>query len=258
MHVRRISFAALAALMAAVSACTVAPIGSPTATPNAALTGTATAASTSTPAGVPVTGATATSTPPMVSVTSATNCRTGPSTAYALVLTANPGQEYTILGVFTGGNYWIIQNPLGGSCWLWGQNAVVTGNTASLPAYPAPSLASNEIEPAAPTVVVIGTVPSGLSNLSGSRTCQSGTRGTSPIWIETVTLTWTASTDQNGYNVFKGNTQIATLASNATSFSTVIRYLKTVGSPMFDTFGVQAFNGFGTSSRPSIDVVRCP
>ncbi len=262
MQVRRIFLLVLAAVLAAaVPACTAAGSTVPTATQGSAPKG---ATGTNTPAapGVPVTGGNATSTPPQVRVTSATTCRTGPSTAYALVFVVNPGPEYTILGTYTGGNYWIIQNPLGGTCWLWGQAAVVTGNTAGLPAYPAPSLVAsepaNEAEPTSPTAVVIGTLPTTITNLSGSRTCQPGTRNGSAIWIETVTLTWTAGSNQNGLTVFKGNGQIAALASNATSFSTDIRYLQSEGSPLFDTLRVQAFNSAGTSSRPSIDVVRCP
>ncbi len=257
MKMKPISYMALAVALATLAACTVAPAPGSTATPLS----TSTAHTTGTPPGIPVTGATATAAPPLVSVTSPTNCRTGPSTAYGLVFVVNPGAQYTILGTFTGGNYWIIQNPLGGSCWLWGQNAVVTGNTASLPAFPAPSLVasepSNEVEPTSPPVIV-ATLPGNLSNLSASRTCQAGVRGTTPIWIETVTLTWSASSNQNGYNVFKGDSQIATLASTATSFITEVRYLQTVGSPQVDTYRVEAFNSSGTSSRQSVNVVRCP
>ena len=73
-----------------------------------------------------------------VTVSSDTNCRTGPTTDFDVVLTMHPGTTATVIGKYTPSNYWIINNAAGGSCWLWGQYAQVTGDTSLLPDYPAP------------------------------------------------------------------------------------------------------------------------
>ena len=87
---------------------------------------------------------------PMVTVSSQTNCRSGPSTNYALLFTLNVGQTVEVIGKYSGGNYWIINNPNGGGiCWLWGQYATIIGNTANLPEMVPP--------PAPPTAVPVDT-----------------------------------------------------------------------------------------------------
>ena len=73
-----------------------------------------------------------------VTVTTATNCRMGPGTEYEIVLTVNPGMSFEVVGANRSLNYWIIRNPAGGTCWLWGQYAIVTGDTSTLPEYPPP------------------------------------------------------------------------------------------------------------------------
>ncbi len=243
MQTKRMAAIALTALLAGIlPACSLTV--SPSVTPGPG-TGTPT------PAGVPVTGATVTVTPsaPQLTVTAATNCRTGPSEDYDLVFTANPGPSYPIIGVYNRGGYWIIANPLGGTCWLWGQNAVVRGNTAGLPAYPAPPLPRAK-----------GNKPSKPSepgDLSASKTCTAGVSGTTKVWVEGVTLTWNASDDEIGYQVDRDNMAVATVPAGATSYFVQFRYDQG-GAPGFDSFGVQAFNDSGTSARASVNVPRCP
>lgn len=83
--------------------------------------------------------ATSTPTVPMVTVSVNTNCRTGPSVIYDLVGGLLVGEQAVVVGKFTPTNYWIINNPdASGTCWLWGQYATVTGNTAGLPEYTQP------------------------------------------------------------------------------------------------------------------------
>ncbi len=234
MRIRSIAIAVLSALLVATAACDLAV--SPVATP--------------TPGGVPVTGGTGTPSMPEVSVTSPTNCRTGPSTAFDLVFTANPGPRYTIIGVYSGGNYWIIDNPAGGVCWLWAQNAVVAGNTAGLPVYPAPTQEETEVPPLPK--------PSAPGNLAQSRTCMAGVKNGTSIWIESVTLNWNPSARQTGYHIYKNNSQIANLPAGATAYFIQLRYDQAATGPQFDMFGVEAFNSSGGSPRVSVDVPRCP
>ncbi len=257
MRTGRIAVVLVCAVLA-VSAC--APVVSPSATSTPTLTATPSPSPTASPtatAVIPITGGTAA---PQVSVISPTNCRTGPSIAYSLVFTATPGISYKVVGTFSGGNYWIINDPFGTTCWLWGQFAMVTGSTTALPTFPAPFLpAPAATQTPKPKATAIPTAPGAPSNLSQAHACSSGmTNNGNSIWIETVTITWDAGTGQTGYNVFRNNSEIATLAANATSFFTTLRYNKTLGAPLFDNFSIEAFNDEAAAQRVSIDVPRCP
>ncbi len=233
----------------------------------------------------PVTAATGTPSGAQASVTSATNCRTGPSAAYDLVLTVNPGQTYQVIGKNSSTNYWIVTNPAGGSCWLWGQNAQVTGDTASLPEYPAPPApqANNPPKPTKtpkpnnPTATAtkasgggnifpvltfrpkpILLLPSAPGNLTQNRSCSEYFQGITPMWAEAATLTWQASAGQTGYRIYKGGVAISTIPATATSYHITLNYQTGTGGALYDTFGVEAYNTAGASQRPSIDVPRCP
>jgi uncharacterized protein YgiM (DUF1202 family) len=133
-------FPVLSILLAAALACNM-PAGGP---PAEAPVTSATLATME----VPVTGATETPLPsptatitltptssvPMVTVSVNTNCRAGPGVVYDLVGALLVGEQAVVVGKYTAGNYWIINNPDGsGTCWLWGQYATVTGNTLGLP-----------------------------------------------------------------------------------------------------------------------------
>jgi hypothetical protein len=133
-------------LVTALSACNL-PGGETTPTPDIVLTLTAqaqlletpTPLDTATPEFTPTLGLTSTPSVPTVTVSVNTNCRTGPSTQYALVGGVNVGQTAVLVGKSTSTGYWIINNLNGsGTCWLWGQYATVSGNTAGLPEYPIP------------------------------------------------------------------------------------------------------------------------
>ncbi len=79
-----------------------------------------------------------------VTVSVGTNCRTGPGIAYTRVGGLPVGQVAQVVGQYPAANYWIIQNPdrPGETCWLWGQFATVSGNTAALPIIAPPVTAT--------------------------------------------------------------------------------------------------------------------
>ena len=97
-----------------------------------------------------------------VSVTTATNCRTGPDINYSLVLTFQPGASAVVVGKYSPANYWIINTPTGGTCWLWGAYATVQGDTSTLPEIAAPA------PPPVAAVEPTEEPPSGDSGDSGS------------------------------------------------------------------------------------------
>ncbi len=183
------------ALLIALSACAAVP-SMPTAVPtlnpntiNTAIAGTMAVASTqTTEAGVPITGGesptptpteAATETPTealsptpaftptsaaiQISVSVATNCRTGPGIAYPRVGGLLVGQVAQVIGRNADSTFWVIQDPNRPSqtCWVWGQFAVVTGNTGSVPVFTPPP-------PPAPTAMPSATIT--LTPMSTSTT----------------------------------------------------------------------------------------
>jgi len=215
-------------------------------------------------------------------LTADTNCRSGPSKDYDLVLKMPSGASAQVIGKNTPDNYWIISNPAGGSCWLWGQNAVISGDTGSLPEYPPPpkpvtkNPQSQQPEPptATPETLVIPqilvvtetvpdeevTYPDNLANLAWNRTCDGGmaTDGYTPIWIEKVTLTWEDVATETGYTVYKNNIQLPNIPENSTQYNMTMRYNQGTGGPLWTKFGVEAFNSGGTSDRSVVEVPNCP
>lgn len=103
---------------------------------------------------------TSTPTVPVVSVSVNTNCRTGPSTQYDRVGGLLVGQTAEVVGKNSSTNYWIIKNPgSSGTCWLWGQYATVSGNTANLPEYPIPPTPTPTITPTPTTTPTPSSTP---------------------------------------------------------------------------------------------------
>ncbi len=202
------------------------------------------------PTDTPTPAFTATPSVPEVSVTSPTNCRTGPSTAYDLIFTMSPGQSAQIVGKYSAANYWIINNPSGGTCWLWGQYAVLSGNTAGLPEYTPPPVPT-PAEPAAP------------KNFHGSASCTASGQ----LFIKNihVSLTWTdVAANEDGYRIYRDDDLLATLSANSTSYAddtTISTLLFIIGStpppPPTIKYGIEAFNSAGHSSRKEVKV-GCP
>ncbi len=247
MRVRSITVVVLSALLALIGACNF-PVPTPTAQQVAA-TETAQAA-------VPVTGGTGTPTTTptttTLSVSTATPCRSGPEAAYGVVATLNPGSAFIIVGKYTAGNFWVIANPAGGTCWVFGRNAIVAGNTDRLPEFPAPPLPAST-----PTLTAVpaGPVPPAPTGLSGSRFCARGMNGKTLIWREDVVLTWQSGTGELGYRIFRDNQPVLTVDTPTADFQ--FTYNRNAGVSS-DTFSVEAYNNFGASPRSSVYVPRCP
>lgn len=152
-----VKYSLLAGVLLASQACTSPTVSAPdpnsvstliaqtqTAQPGIPVTGpdTPTPAPTTLPtlASTPTPVFTSTASVPQISVSIATNCRTGPGLAYPRVGALLPGETAEVVGRNSTSDYWIIRNPdrTGELCWLWGQYAVVMGNTSALPVYTPP------------------------------------------------------------------------------------------------------------------------
>ncbi len=246
----------LVAMLAFLQACNF-PRPTPMGQPNAA---TATAlAATQQAAGVPVTGGTGTPTQTTLSVQTNTNCRVGPGSAYDLVATLKPGSSFLVIGKYSAGNFWIVANPTGGSCWVSGRNATVVGNTSNLPEYPAPANATATPSPAALATATpaAGSLPA-PGAVYASRVCAKGFSGQVPVWVEDVVLTWQPSVGQAGYRIYQDGQPVLAVTADSTTANLEFGYSRAGGHPLSDTFGVAAFDTSGTSAQSSVTVPSCP
>jgi hypothetical protein len=119
----------------------------PTRTPSAIAT--RTHRSTRTPGAVGIT----------VSVSVDTNCRVGPGSMYDMVGGLDVGETAEVVGKDAFGQYWIISDAgvPGGTCWIWGQYATVSGDTSGLPVIeppPTPTLAIILAPPVGPSASI--------------------------------------------------------------------------------------------------------
>ncbi len=156
-----LTFTPIAAQNQAIVYITATADGSASATPEAVI-----------PAAVlpPATG------PVTVTVSIATNCRSGPGQSFASLYGMPVGQVAKVIAKNTTTGYWIIEIPgqNGKSCWLWGQYATVTGDTATLTNVATPTSAPRTVTPtktatatvtvnkqSTPTATITSTVASG-------------------------------------------------------------------------------------------------
>ena len=202
---------------------------------------------------------------PTVTVSQATNCRTGPGTAYDQVGALSVGQSAQVVGKYTPANYLIILVS-NGSCWLWGQYATVNGDLSGIPEVPPPPTPTPHYTATpkptrTPTIALSPTEapPNAPSSFTYNRTCAGGFRGATPIWIEAVTLSWQDNANnEDGYYMYKNGTRLPALSAGSTSYNITLRYDQGTGGALYDTFGVEAFNGAGASGKAQLDVPTCP
>jgi hypothetical protein len=177
----------------------------------------------------------------MVTVSENTNCRTGPAVVFDLVGALLVGEQAVVVGKYTIGNYWIINNPNGsGTCWLWGQYATVTGDTLGLPEYaPPPTPTPQPPAPPKNFEVVKQCIP-----LPGP-----------PLKFNYIMiLKWEDQADnETGYKVYVNDALSRTLDADVTQSG--FAFILPPGVPF--KFGVEAFNSTGASARKS-ESVSCP
>lgn len=91
----------------------------------------------------------------LVSVSVDTNCRNGPGKVYGYEGALLVGETAEVFARDPSGNYWYIRNPDdAGFCWVWGEYATVTGNTAALPVFtppPTPTATNTPLPTLTPT-----------------------------------------------------------------------------------------------------------
>jgi len=228
---------------------------------------TSASASTALPAATPST--------PIVTVSSATNCRTGPDPSYSLVLTFQPGATAVVVGKYTPSNYWIIQTPTGGTCWLWGAYATVQGNVDALAEMAPPTPAAVAAAPTtAPTsgsgsgpkpsptptskslvlkpillnpgiIKALTLPPAAPSKLTVNTKCTYSVLHI--LTVRTDTLSWPAASTATGYYVYENGSKIQT--TTGTSINLIAGGSGTSTGNI--SFGVAAYNSWGASGTTS-------
>ena len=204
------------------------------------------------PTDTPTITPTSTSSVPMATVSVNTNCRTGPGVVYDLIGALLVGEQAVVVGKYTAGNYWIINNPdSSGTCWLWGQYATVTGNTAGLPEYTPPPTPTPTSTPT-PTVTPTPSPPNAPANVSAAKNC---TPLVVPQYLLVSIISWEdKSTNETGFNVYRDGTLLTTVGPDITTWNDTIPI--NMGMPI--TYGVEAVNATGTSSKVTATAVTCP
>jgi len=248
MNPNRKSILALSACLVTALACSL-----PTtpATPTSGSDGAGATPTTDTAAGTPTVlatgtaGLTGTPTVPVVTVSLDTNCRSGPSKDYDNLGTLLADQEAEVIAKSTETGYWIIK--LGSvTCWLWGQYATVSGNTANLPEWPIPATPT-------PAATATPELPRPPKNLDVTKICIPV--NPPPLFQYTGTFTWQdQSTNETGFNVYWQGGHITTTGPNVTSFP-VPPQVFPPGVPI--TMAVEAVNDEGVSAQKQI-VFTCP
>ncbi len=240
----------------------------------------ATATFTAIPAASPTAGAPAV---PSVTVSVATNCRTGPNPNYPLVMLFQPGMTAQVVAKYTPSNYWIINMPNGGTCWLWGAYATVQGDVSGLAEAtppqlvmvqstlvptssssqgsptqsPGSGLALSTVGPMVivstqivinPGILLIG--PAAPTGVKAKTTC-SGFRDD--------LITWNAVSNATGYILYASGKKLTQITSSQANCGGLCMYSRTPGnisSPI--TYGVAAYNSYGTSSTVNATAPGCP
>jgi len=181
----------------------------------------------------------------MVSVSVNTNCRTGPSANYDLNGSLNVGQTAEVIGKNSPSGYWIIKTTGGvGYCWLWGEYATVSGNTANLPEYPVPPT------PTPPPTATLAP-PAPVSNVSVTKICPF----INPQFQYVGVLNWTDQSDnEKGFNIYINGSLTTTLGPGATSYPIGMGVLP---PGVIFKLGVEAYNDAGKAATKEANFT-CP
>lgn len=199
-----------------------------------------------------------------VVVSVATNCRTGPGQAYPSVY----GLPVNVAGKVVGknpsvSNYWVIEIPNsgGGTCWLWGQYATVTGDTSGLkvfavPATPTPTKTNTPTptktsQPTATNTTAAAVAPAAPAILASSVVCSDAGGGNQKYAFE---VTWADKSDNE--TMFVITTSVNGLFSKGPNV-TFFAFSETLPAGTTLTLNLVAQNATGSSAPVSTTFV-CP
>ena len=185
--------------------------------------------------------ATPTDQPPSAIFLQTGNCRSGPGGIYNVVTSYPQGTQVTLEGRNSDSTWWwVLMLEVGGHCFASGSVLDLKGSTDSLPIIAAPPTPTS-----APSPTVSVQPPAAPNKVAiSSRVCDSKSYSVVVGWNDTAT-------NESGYRVYRDGNLIATLGANATGYTDAPPY----GGPY--TYGVEAFNAAGASSRPTVVESGC-
>jgi hypothetical protein len=201
---------------------------------------------------------------PTVTVSVETNCRSGPGLIYANVYSLPVGTTAVVIGKNTITNYWIIQIPgSGGTCWLWGQYATVTGNTAALTEYATPTAG---VTPNTPVPTVAATTQAAgpvnpPSNFQSVVQCVAGIDGQSTVYTGTVSWSDNSSNETGFHIVFIqgfGYAEEGNVGPNATSYNFNLTIPDSNVGPKVGFVWAVAPSNAGPDAPPAFNNASCP
>jgi hypothetical protein len=177
-----------------------------------------------------------------------------------MVMAFDVGMTREVVAKYTPANYWVINYPGGGSatCWLWGQYATVVGDTSQLQEAVSPPMPPT-LTPAPTTALP----PYPPKNVSVSCSSVNTSHKVGNIFIPssqwTVTVSWKDNTnDVGGFFVFKDGSKVATPFTSVRSYTDQFSVSGFVVKPPTHTYGVAAFNQYGSSTTNSAILSSCP
>ncbi len=198
-----------------------------------------------------------------VTVTTATNCRTGPGQNFKIIYGMPVGQVAKVIAKNSYSGYWIIEIPgqAGQNCWLWGQYAVINGDTAALkevvtPTSPAPTItntpkATNTVQPTATSTTAAAVAPNAPQILTSFVTCSDAGGGNRNYVIE---LNWADnSNNETMFVITTSSNRLDSKGPNATSHT----FTEVLPAGTNLTVSLIAQNGTG-SSAPVSTSLSCP
>ncbi len=183
----------------------------------------------------PLPKATATLDKPRLYVNTNIQCRTGTRSNFKVVATLPAGTIVDMIGKDSAEGAWLVTIPNSTiNCWVQIQDSSPSGSFQMLP----------EVTPQ-PTTQQLPTAPIGFN---WSFFCD---YGQGVIYKVTIKLSWsTAGSEVNGFRVYRGDTQVAELPADITSFSDTAEV--TLGTDL--SYSVEAYNDAGVSPRHNLTI----
>lgn len=208
-----------------------------------------------------------------VTVTTATNCRSGPGQNFKIIYGMPVGQVAKVVAKNSYSGYWIIEIPgqAGQTCWLWGQYAVINGDTSTLkevvtPTSPAPTKTNTPLPTATATATSAPVYPNAPSGLTASISCAAGPGATQTT--VSGNMSWTDnSTNELVFVTSVSGVPSKILAANSTSdsFNVALETANLINATPGQQFTVTVYacsgNTEGTCGLPATILVvgaGCP
>lgn len=193
-----------------------------------------------------------------VTVTTATNCRSGPGQNFKIIYGMPVGQVAKVVAKNSYSGYWIIEIPgqAGQTCWLWGQYAVINGDTSTLkevvtPTSPAPTVTNTPL-PTATNTTAPATAPAAPAILTSSVVCSDAGGGNRNYAVQ---ISWADNSTNETAFWINATPSGSFYGTSANATTTTFTEVLPAGTTL--TASLTAQNGTGSSAPVSTTFV-CP